>query len=184
MTLIELVVGLVVTGFVVMVGYAAFGTVIDRREQVARSAAETARVTGIRRTLLRWLDGAQLINYRSTDPGATPQLNVVTGAITPMRAPVARLQLRIDDGSTGMGRGLVAIFRPDMGGDSLRVMLDSMAQSLTISYLISSSGTREWVTSDAPLTMQPAAVRLQITSADPQMAAAFALPLDVPINPR
>jgi len=185
MTLLELTVGLTVTGLIIAAGYAAFGTVIDRREQTTRAMAETARAAGVRRTLLRWIDGAQpVIAQGVSDPSLISQLNLRTHAETPMHAPVTQVRLFVDDGSSGYGRGLIAMLHPDVGTDSLWVTIDPDVTGLAVDYLVMSGGTATWETVDAVGSLQPAAIRIRLTSNVPELASAFALPIEAPTETR
>jgi hypothetical protein len=182
LTLIELTVGIVVTGLVIMAGYAAFSSVIDGRADGARAAAQTSQIAGVRRTLLRWLDGATAqIPQDLSDPQTLRQVQVITRAETPMHSAQTTVRLFIDDGSTGMGRGLSAIMRPDAGNDSLYVALDPWARAMQVQYLVNGDGLLQWVTIDGVGQMTPLAVRLQVASDDPTMALAFAQPIEAPL---
>lgn len=181
MTLLELTVGLVVTGMIVAAGYAAFGTVIDRREQTARAMAETTRAAGLRRTLLRWIDGAQpIVAQGVSDPSLIGQLDLITRAETPMESPLTRVRLFVDDGSSGYGRGLIAMFHPLPGLDSLAVDLDPDVTGMSVQYLVSSGGTPMWETVDQVGSLQPAAIRIRLSADIPELASALYLPIDAP----
>jgi len=194
MTLIELTVGIVVAGLVVGAGYAAFASAIDNRARAARAAQESARSVGIRRTLTQWLEGALplLPTSSNTDPDAVSQLNVITRAPTPMGTPSSGIRLLIDNGSSGAGRGLVAMLRPDVGNDSMRVMLDPFARSMSIEYLVTGNGARHWRTQAYLVANSatggsggeelPIAIRLQIASDDSVVNAALAEPIVIPLN--
>jgi prepilin-type N-terminal cleavage/methylation domain-containing protein len=182
MTLIELVVGLVVTGFIVAAGYAAFATVIDRRENAAQAAFETARASGTRRTLLRWLDGATVqVPEDFSDASIIDQLTVITRSATPMQSPQTSVRLFVDDGRSGFGRGLIAMLRPSVGNDSLPVTLDPDARDMRVQYLATIDGIRQWTTVDGLGQNQPVAVRLYIDSDAREMAVEFARPVEVPL---
>lgn len=179
MTLLELTVGLVVTGLIVAAGYAAFGTVIDRREQTTRVMAETARAAGVRRTILRWIDGAvPQVATTVTDPSTIAQLQFNTYAETPIQSPVTTVRLFVSNGSDGLGRGLIAMLHPSTGVDSLRVTIDPDVNGMLVQYLIASAGTPMWVTADAVGNTTPAAIRVQLSATDPQLASALALPIE------
>jgi type II secretory pathway pseudopilin PulG len=185
MTLLELVVALVVTGLVISFGYAAFATVIDRREHANLAAHETARAAGLRRTLLQWMDGSvqQVATGGDTDPNAMNQLRFMTRTKTPMRSPVTGVRLFVNDGSDGFPPGLVAILRPDVGEDSLRVMLDPTARSMSIQYQVVTGGVRQWRTPETLVASEsPLLTRLQVVSNAPDVAAAYALPIDAPTS--
>jgi len=184
MTLIELTVALVVAGMVVSFGYAAFATVIDRREQTERAAVVNARGIGVRRMLLRWLDGATPeISTGGTDPDAYNQLRFTTRAATPMHSAETGVTLFIDDGRDGLPPGLVAILQPDVGNDSLRVLIDSTARDMSIEYLTQTSGVRQWRTPETIAESErPLVTRLTITSTSPDMASAYAMPIDAPTS--
>jgi prepilin-type N-terminal cleavage/methylation domain-containing protein len=180
MTLLELLVVLAIGGAVLAVGYATFATVIDRRDQAARVAAEEARVAGIRRTLVRWLDGArpQAPEGSIGGPSVTREVRVTTRASTPVGARQTSVRLFVEDRAAG--GGLVAILRATAGDDSLRLVLDPGARSMAVEYLVADGERRAWLSSEALQAATPVAVRLRIASDDPVAAAAFALPIEAP----
>src|SRR5262245_21680223 len=60
MTLLEVVVGLTVTGLTLAAGYGALGTIVDRRVRADSAMSSIVRAAAIRRTLAAWLDGARI----------------------------------------------------------------------------------------------------------------------------
>jgi prepilin-type N-terminal cleavage/methylation domain-containing protein len=60
MTLVELMVALVITGMALAAGYAALSTIIDRRMKTDTAMTDVARAAAVRRTIVDWLDHAQL----------------------------------------------------------------------------------------------------------------------------
>lgn len=187
MTLLELTVALVVAGVVVAFGYAAFATAIDRRDRAAQASREIALATGVRRTLLRWMDGARplIADASNADPSAFGELRFATVAPTPMRVPVTLVRLYVDDGRDGFAPGLVAILRSYSGQqqtDSMRVMLDSTVRQMQIEYLVGNdAAARQWETADnLEQSAQPVMTRLWLASGDPITGPSYTLPIDAP----
>jgi len=181
MTLLELTVGLVVTGLVIAAGYAAFTTIIDRREGAAVANAESAHAALLRGELMRWLDGATpSIPQSITDPQVTQELNLITRAETPMHTPTTGVRLFVDDGSDGYGTGLVAVLKPDVGTDSMRVLIDPDIRAMAVQYLVRVDGTPQWLSTESVQSQTPLAIRLSLAAYTPQLAAALAMPIEAP----
>jgi prepilin-type N-terminal cleavage/methylation domain-containing protein len=179
MTLLELVVVLTIAGSVLAVGYSTFARAIDGRAQAARAARHAAEIVGVRRALTTWLDGARphAPQPGTTDPAAARELRVITRSRTPLRGLQTVVRLFVDDER----RGLVAVFRPSAGVDSLRILLDPSARAMSVEYLVMSNARHTWIPSDELLGASPLAMRLRIDSDDPVAATAFALPIEVPL---
>jgi prepilin-type N-terminal cleavage/methylation domain-containing protein len=60
MTLMELMVGLVITGLVAMVGATAFYSIIDHRYTVIQSTIDTERASALREMLRTWIGSASI----------------------------------------------------------------------------------------------------------------------------
>jgi prepilin-type N-terminal cleavage/methylation domain-containing protein len=161
MTLVELMIGLVITTLVVTAGYAAFATIIDRRAEAQRVVTTVGRAAAIRRALVAWLqDGQPQISSGGVPRNglqlggedANGELRFVTTASTPFATDSTTVFLFINTSDTLPQHGLVAQFTRNGGVDSLRVQIDSAITGLRVDYLTESgTGTaveRLWVTAD------------------------------------
>ena len=61
MTLMELMVGLTVTGVTLSAGYSAFASMVDHRARAAAEVEKVARAAEARRALTEWLEHARLV---------------------------------------------------------------------------------------------------------------------------
>ena len=60
MTLLEVVVGLMITGVAMTAGYGALASVLDQRDRAEEVLTQTLEAANIRRELRQWLAGARL----------------------------------------------------------------------------------------------------------------------------
>src|SRR5262245_20781110 len=74
MTLLELIVGLTVTGMAISAGMAALAALGDRRHQVDESVVIVARAAQQREEIASWISGARLI-----DEEGGPQIRGLDG---------------------------------------------------------------------------------------------------------
>jgi hypothetical protein len=108
------------------------------------------------------------------------QLQFVTRNATPLHSALTTVTLYVDDGSSGHGRGLVALLHPSTGPDTLRVMLDTTVHAMGFWYAINQGGVPMWVTEDQVGTLTPVAFRIQLQATAPDVARELATPIVVP----
>jgi prepilin-type N-terminal cleavage/methylation domain-containing protein len=185
MTLIELVVGLVITGMVTAAGYGAFASIVDHRDAVRRATVEVERAAALRETLVGWFRGGQVLVQRGGAPrfgsgggGAVPdEVIVSTTAPGPADAPTTLLRLFVDDDPDTPERGLTVQFQPSVQ-DSLQTReLEPRVTGLRIEYL--DARTRRWIPASEVATIQPRAIRLALSgeSGADSLPALLRLPL-------
>jgi hypothetical protein len=174
--LIELLVALTITGMVMSVGYGALSTIVDHR---ARVMAATDAVTGAaakRRMLIGWLSGARLtIEGDATFEGLhgvdedrpDDALTFVTNAPTPLGTNETVVRVYIDRDDKTPELGLAVALNDRNGGPVRRIEVDPRATGLEIRYLSGLFGNRAWLESWVSTTVLPSAVRLVVSSAQP-----------------
>lgn len=175
MTLVELLVGLVLVGAALAIGYAAFTGVAEQRERAMRAMDETERAAFVRSSLIEWLEDVRLEADRNDPPfrgldavwGTEPddQLFFLTTAPVFPGGRAAQVHLFIDRGGTARDRGLVAVLSEWRGRLSERFDLAPAATGLDIRYLFE-FGKRRWVPGWVSSSALPLGVELRITAQD------------------
>ena len=177
MTLVELLVGLVITGMVTATAYAAFGTLADHRGRVEVAAAEATRESTVRHTVLAWLAGARL----TVEEGGPPfraldgvhegrpddELAFLTTARTPLAETETVVRLFVDRDPGTPERGLVAELSEWRGAEVLhtrRVELEPRVTGLDARYLTGALGARQWVPTWISSSVLPAGAELVLTA--------------------
>lgn len=163
MTLIELLVGMLVTALALTAGYAAFTFIIDRRAQLRNTVDPTIRAAALHRTVAAWLHDASFqlptkvppTMTVSLDPNAAQDvLRFTTTAATPLRTDTTTVALSVNTDAMAGPRGLMALLTPSVGPDSLRIPLDSTVTGLRVDYLIDRSGHLEWLGTTEYVTLR------------------------------
>jgi prepilin-type N-terminal cleavage/methylation domain-containing protein len=175
LTLLELVVALTVTAMALAGGYAAFGTIADRREQVERSTDDVVRAAAVRRMLVAWLSGAHLTVDQTGpsfqgldgvhDHAPDDALTFLTTAATPLGARETVVHLYVARDSAGPERGLVADLTEWPGTGSKRVLLSSAVHGLDIAYISGVLGARQRLPSWISTSVLPAGLVLTLSAA-------------------
>jgi hypothetical protein len=192
MTLLELVVGLTVTGVTVSAGYGAFTTVLDHRGRAAAHLDGIAGAAEGRRALVGWLANGRLVLdqdgplYRGLD-GVYQRLPdddltfLTAGSPGTPREVVVRLH--IDRDSLTAERGLVAEVTGWRSGYAERVEIEPGAAGLDLRYSTRVLGETEWLPSWISSTVLPLAVELKIeAAAGDTLPALLQLPITVPLG--
>lgn len=193
MTLMELLVGLVITGLVLALGYGALQAAVDHRARVAEATSEVEETVRVRRALTSWLGGARLSlelvgpDYRGVDDlhGAwdDDELRFLTEAPTFLGTSTTVVRLFVDRDDATPERGLVAELTEWRGTRSQRIELVSGAKGLNIRYLSSISEEQIWNDSWVSTTVLPAAVELRLAWAAADSAPPLLrLPVLVPLG--
>jgi len=182
MTLIELVVGLVVTGMVTAAGFGAFAAIVDRRAAVRASTVEVERAAALRETLHGWIAGGRILVQQGGAPrgggigagtrgggdAVADEIIVSTYAPAPVDAPTVLLRLFVDDDPDTPERGLTVQYQPSVE-DSLRLReLEPRVRGLRVEYL--DRRTQRWIPAAEVATIQPMALRLTLLG-DPLAAS-------------
>lgn len=203
MTLMELIVGLVLTGMMATMGAAAFGSIIEHRRVIQSSTVDMERAAALRETLRLWLaDGRVAIQQ-----GGVPRINGGAGSATrtsassssgtaavsaaaasgdeitfttsapnPSMAPSVRIRLFIDADAGTPERGLTIEYQTSAALPLQRLQLDSTIGSMTVEFL--DSRTQRWFASSEAATISPSAFRIALFPPDgATLPAILQLPL-------
>jgi prepilin-type N-terminal cleavage/methylation domain-containing protein len=196
LTLLELVVALTLTGIALATGYAAFGTLADRRLTEATRSNEDARASGIRRTLRDWIAGTRVVSgeavtFRGLDDAgprafgepANDEITFLTSARTPLGEGITEVRLFIDRSDSTTERGLVADLAEWRGTRTMRIQLAPEIEGLDARYLSDILGARQWLPGWVSNTVLPAAVELRLQArTGVRLHPLLALPATVPLE--
>jgi len=193
MTLLELVVGLTVTGLVVTAGFGALQMLGDRRLQAEAAMNAVARAANERAELESWLAGTRLVaeeggpDFRGLDGvrDRTPddELTFLTTAPTPLRTGETVVRLYVDRDPGTPEQGLTAVFGDWRGTSLRRVELDRSVDGFDARYWSTMMGERTWLPSWISSTVLPAGVELRfLAAAGDTLMPLLQLPLLVPLR--
>lgn len=188
MTLMELVIGLAITGLMATTGAAAFGSLIDHRQVIREASASTERAAALREMIRSWLiagtiqlqvggvprglgraagapsrGGTNAVSV-SAAQSVGDEISFTTSARNPSLLGNVRIRLYIDgDANTGE-KGLTIEYQPNSQQPLVRRMLDSLIDSLRVEYLDQRTG--RWIASSqvAAAAGVPRAARLTLGS--------------------
>jgi prepilin-type N-terminal cleavage/methylation domain-containing protein len=180
MTLIELAVGMVVTGLVMAMGYGAFAGIVDRRAAVRAATIEVERAAALRETVHGWLAAGRVLVQQGGAPRAgsgvgageavADEIIVSTYAPSPAAAPTVLLRLYVDDDDDTPEAGLTVQYQENVE-DSLRTReLEPRVRGLRVEYLDRRTG--RWLPAAEVATIQPVALRLTLLGADEALGTA------------
>ncbi len=195
MTLLELIVGITVTGIAVSAGLAAVAALADRRRQMEDAGTETARGAAQRAEIVAWLSGARLTaeeggpNFSGLDglDDQTPmdEVSFLTTSSTPLGAGETIIRLYVDRDTTTRERGLVAAFQEWPGQGRARLQLDSTVGGMDIRYLSGLIGPRGWLPSWISSTLLPAAAEIRlIAKPGTTLPPLLQMPILIPLRGR
>lgn len=205
MTLMELVIGLAITGMMATAGAAAFTSIVDHRETVRKANAATERAAALREMIRLWImNGNVRIDIGGGPRGLTraaqatrvtmrtgntvvdltpaknsgDQVTIVTSAINPSLMPNMAIRLYIDVDDNTPEKGLTMEYQPNPQSSLTRRMLDSTINALTLEYL--DGRTQRWTESSQAATLGSVrATRISFTSSDTTVATRL---LSIPIT--
>ena len=205
MTLMELVIGLAITGMMAVAGVGAFSSIVDHRRGVREASASTERAGAVREMIEAWINSGGIQVQRGggprgltrnaagrTQPGAMngsavsaaqasgDELTFVTGASNPSLLGNVRIRLFVDDDPNTVEHGLTIEYQPNFQQPLVRRMLDSTIDSLHVEYL--DQRTNRWFPASEAATINPFAVRVWMHSADSTQSPLLALPMLFPIG--
>jgi type II secretory pathway pseudopilin PulG len=197
-TLVELVVGLTITGLLTAAGYATFTSIIDHRERVRETTQVTADAASVRSLLNSWLATALIL----ADSVAVPSFNMpglgeaddrirfVTTAATPLGLNETVVLLYIDRDPDSVTDGLVAELRPSgavpvatTAADGTAILprvfeIDPQVRGLAVEYL--DRTTRMWLPAASAAIQQSLAVRITLSgSLQDTIPALLQLPFEI-----
>jgi type II secretory pathway pseudopilin PulG len=193
MTLLELIVGLTVTGLALTAGFGALGMLGERRERLEAAMNTVARAATLRAAIVAWLGDARLVaeeggpGFRGLDGDKerTPDddLTFVTTAPTPLGTGETIVRLYVDRDTATAERGLTAVFAEWRGLALTRVELDTSITGVDIRYLSGVLGRRAWLPSWISSTLLPAGVELRLLAAPADtLAPLLRMPILVPFR--
>jgi prepilin-type N-terminal cleavage/methylation domain-containing protein len=209
MTLMELVIGLAITGMMAAAGAGAFSSIIDHRRIIRDASAATERAAALREMLHSWLvagtvqiqqgggprgltrgiaggAGAQSRAGNNTASVSTAQaigdeVSFTTTALNPSLLAAVRIRLYIDGDANTPEKGLTIEYQPNLQMPLVRRMLDSTIDTLKVEFLDTRTG--RWFRSTEAATIRPRAFRLTLLGGEHgQLPAILSLPMIFPIG--
>ncbi|HEX8944258.1 MAG TPA: prepilin-type N-terminal cleavage/methylation domain-containing protein [Gemmatimonadaceae bacterium] len=189
MTLMELVIGLAITGMMAAAGAGAFASIIDHRRGIREASASTERAAALREMLRSWLvagtvqiqqgggprgltrgiaSGARVSNTSagnnttavSTAQAIGDEVSFTTTALNPSLLAAVRIRLYIDGDNSTPEKGLTIEYQPNLQMPLVRKMLDSTIDTLKVEFLDTRTG--RWFRSSEAATIRPRALRLTL----------------------
>jgi prepilin-type N-terminal cleavage/methylation domain-containing protein len=208
MTLMELIVGLVITGVMAAMGTAAFGSIIDHRRVIKESTVEMERAVALRETLRLWIAsgtvqvragggprglrggggalattgvmGASANAVVSAAQASGDEITFTTSAPNPAMAPSVRIRLFIDGDESTPETGLTMEYQTNNATPLQRRELDPTIGSMTVEFL--DARTHRWFASTQASTINPTAVRVALFPPEGKtLPAILQLPLLFPL---
>jgi len=189
MTLMELVIGLAITGMMALVGGSAFSSIIDHKKTIREASVTTERAATLRETIRSWgLSGNVRLLIGGGPRGLTRGIGATTPntgrgatnnfqasaqakaigdeitfggvtAINPAMQPGVTIRLYIDGDENTVEHGLTMEYQPNGNQPLQRRMLDTTIDSLHVDYLDGSTG--RWIGASQAATIgQLRAIRL------------------------
>jgi len=196
MTLMELVIGLAITGMMAAAGAGAFASIIDHRRIILSASAATERGAALRETIRSWIvagniqiqigggprgltrglgtanptaRGASSTAAVSAAQAIGDEVTFTTQAVNPSMLANVRMRMYIDGDANTPEKGLTIEYQPNLQQPLVRKMLDSTIDTLHVEYL--DGRTRRWFDASQAATLSSVlAVRLWMvadTSAHP-----------------
>jgi prepilin-type N-terminal cleavage/methylation domain-containing protein len=180
MTLMELLVGLALTGAMAAMGAAAFGSIIDHRRVIKESTVEMERATALRHQLHEWIGSGQVVTQLGGGPrlggssanamsagrtisaavASSDELTVVTSAPNPAMTPTARMRFFIDGDDGTPEHGLTVEYQSSNQTPLQRLQLEPSIGVLRVEFL--DQRTNRWRPASEAATIQPIAVRVTL----------------------
>lgn len=201
MTLIELVMGVVITGLMAAAGAAAFGSIVDNRRVIVESTAEIERGAALRELLRNWIGSGTIrsqaqqlrmqaaqternlrVAAQSRQPtGITSaistgdELHFTTNALTPLMTQSVNVRLFVDGDPATAERGLTIEYYASTLSALERRQLDSSIVRMTVEHL--DRTTNRWVAASEGQAVRSIAVRLSFPGDSVPVPRLLQLPL-------
>lgn len=193
MTLLELVIGITITGLALSAGFGALAALGDRRRQMDAAMDVVTHAATLRADLASWMGGAHLLaeeggpNFRGLDgaEGRLPddELTFLTTAPTPLGTGETIVRLYVDRDSVTAEQGLMAAFAEWRGTESARLELEPHVVGIDAQYLSGVLGRPAWLSSWISSTLLPAGIELSfVGAAGDTLPPLLRLPLHVPFR--
>lgn len=191
MTLMELVIGLAITGMMAAAGAGAFSSIIAHRRIIRDASVDTERAAAFREMLETWINAGTVQIQRGGGPrgltrgvgSALPtagrggitsntaavsaataigdEITFSTTALNPAFTANVRIRLYIDGDNNTPEHGLTMEYQPNLQQPLVRRMLDSTIDTLKVEYL--DPRTDKWVrASEAATISTQTAVRITL----------------------
>jgi hypothetical protein len=190
MTLMELVIGLAITGMMATAGAFAFESIVAHRETIHDAAISTERAAALRDLLHVWVaagtiqiprgggprgltrgpggsairgaaSGAMNTAAVSAAQASGDELTLTTSALNPSLVGNVRIRLYIDADDNTPEHGLSMEYQANLQQPIARRMLDSAIDTLEVEFL--DSRTNRWLrASEAATITNPVAVRVTL----------------------
>lgn len=179
MTLMELVIGLAITGMMAAAGAATFSSVIDHRKTIQTSAVTLERSSALRGMIQSWLYAGTVQvqrggvprglnrgvgnNLRGASVGpnsvsdvtaaqaAGDEITFTTTAPNPAGLGSVRIRMFIDGDGNTPEKGLTIEYQPNAQQPLVRKMLDSTIDTLKVEFL--DQRTNRWIRSTEAATL-------------------------------
>jgi type II secretory pathway pseudopilin PulG len=177
MTLMELVIGLAITGMMAVAGAGAFASIIDHRKTVRESSAATERGSALRETIRSWIIAGTIqiqigggprgltrgVGAAAPSRGASStaavsaaqaigdEITFTTQAVNPSMLANVRMRLYIDGDANTPEHGLCVEYQPNTTQPLVRRMLDSTVDTLHVEYL--DGTTHRWFAASQAATL-------------------------------
>lgn len=209
MTLMELVIGLAITGMMAAAGAGAFASIIDHRRVIREASASMERAAALREMIHSWLvvgtvqiqqGGGPRGLTRGIASGARPstgtgsnvaavsaaratgdEVSFTTTALNPSLLAAVRIRLYIDGDENTPEKGLTIEYQPNLQMPLVRKMLDSTIDTLKVEFLDTRTG--RWFRASEAATIRPRAVRLTLLGGERgQLPPILSLPMIFPIG--
>lgn len=193
MTLLELVVGVTVTGLAFSAGFGALGVLGDRRERLEASMNAAASAATVRADIIAWLADCRLVaeeggpNFRGLDGvrAGIPNDDVtcLTTAPTPLGAGETIVRLHVDRDTATVERGLTAAFTEWRGSAVTRIPLEPSVVGMDARFLSGVLGRRTWIPSWVSSSLLPAGIEIRLlTAPSDTLAPLLRVPIVVPFR--
>ena len=208
MTLMELVIGLAITGMMAAAGAGAFASIIDHKRDIQTASVRTERAGALREMIKSWIYAGTIQIQRGGGPrgltrtltgagaagsrglnstaavsaaqAAGDEIAFTTTALNPSLLANVRIRLYVDADANTPEKGLSIEYQPSAQLPLVRKMLDSTIDSLKVEYL--DNRTNRWFAATEAATITPYAVRLSFHSADTAQSPLLLLPMIFPIG--
>ena len=210
MTLMELVIGLAITGLMATAGAAAFGSIIDHRKVIRTATVSTERAASLRDMIQSWIlagniqiqqgggprglrggVGAAAVGGAASRGGnsiaaVTPaqasgdELTFSTSALNPSLLPNVRIRLYVDADNNTPEKGLSIEYQPNLQMPMVRKMLDSTIDTLHVEFL--DRRTNRWFVASQAATVTPMAVRISMVSGIAKLHPILGVPMIFPMG--
>lgn len=191
MTLMELVIGLAITGMMALVGAGAFGSIIDHKKTIREASVTVERAATLRETIRSWGQSGNVRiligggprgltrgagsaapntgraganSFQSSAQAKAIGDEITFGAVTainPSMQPGVTIRLYIDGDENTVEHGLTMEYQPNGNQPLQRRMLDTTIDTLHVDYLDGTTG--RWIGASQAATIgQLRAIRVSL----------------------